>query len=105
MNKWKISFWISIIILVTVSIYCFFTVIDRSVTIAFMKIGYAQTESDLTTIANIYNETDLSKNQIQNEIQKNSMYESLDFKKDTFELQKVNLIFEKERLIKIEPNY
>lgn len=105
MNKWKISFWVSITLLVIVSIYCFFITVDKSVTIAFMKIGYAQTENDLTIISNIYNETDLSKNQIQKEIQKDSMYKSLDFINDTLELQKINLIFEKERLIKIEPNY
>ncbi len=89
----------------TLSIYCIFLVVDQSVTIAYMKIGYVQTESDLTLISNIYNETNLSKDEILKEVQKDSMYESFDFKKDTFELQKVNLIFEKEKLIKIEPNY
>lgn len=104
MNKWKISFWILLIFFLSISLYSFYIVTDKSVTIAFMRIGYSQTESDLKIVSRIY-ETDFTKEEIRSEILKDSIYEYLDFKKDTLQLQKVDLIFANEKLIKISPKY
>ena len=70
-----------------------------------MRIGYAQTESDLEIVSNIITETDLSKKQIKSVVTKDSIYEYLNFKKDTVELQNAKLIFNGEKLSKVLRNY
>ena len=70
-----------------------------------MRIGYTQTESDLEIVSNIITETDLSKKQIKSVVTKDSIYEYLNFKKDTVELQNAKLIFNGEKLSKVLRNY
>jgi len=101
MNKWKLAFWICLILLLLVSAISLYSVIDQGVTITYMRDGYENTENDLNTISRIINETNRSKTQIKNLLEKSYDKRFSDFSKDTVPLERVELIFENDTLRKI----
>ena len=101
MNKWKIGFWIILILLFIITAFSFFEIVDQGVTITYMKEGYSNTENDLDCLSKIINETDLSKGQIKKVLKQHSLFEFMDFSNDTVSLFRVNLIFENEKLKKV----
>lgn len=98
MNKWKIAFWCCLIFLVAVTFFSVYSIIDQSVTLAYQKEGYTDTESDLNQLIEIINKTDLTKKQTQTELKDHRLFEYMDFKSDTVSLGRLILIFEKEKL-------
>jgi len=98
MNKWKIAFWICLTILVVVTIFSLYSIIDQGVTLTYQKEGYTDTENDLDQLIEIINKTDLTKEQIQRELEDHRFFEYMDFKSDTVSLDRVLLIFENDRL-------
>jgi hypothetical protein len=98
MNKWKIAFWICLTILILVTAFSTYFIIDQAVTLTYQKEGYADTENDLDNLIQIINKTDLTKTEIQKELKDHRLYESLDFKKDTISLDRLSLIFDNNKL-------
>jgi hypothetical protein len=98
MNKWKIAFWICLTILVVVTIFSLYSIIDLGVTLTYQKEGYTDTENDLDQLIEIINKTDLTKEQIQRELKDHRFFEYMDFKSDTVALDRVLLIFENDKL-------
>ena len=105
MNKWKIAFWITLALLVFVTLFGFYSIIDQGVTITHMRDGYTAAESDLETLSLIINETNLSKSQIQEILKQHDHFEYVDFSSDTVPLQRIGLVFEKEKLISVEKEW
>jgi hypothetical protein len=101
MNKWKLAFWISLTLLVSVTVFSFYEILDQGVTITYMKQGYTDTENDLDYLMKIINETDLSKSEIQKVLSDHSLHEFMDFNRDTISLKRIELIFENEKLVNI----
>ena len=66
-----------------------------------MREGYSDTENDLDNLMKIINETDLTKEQIKKSLKEHKLFEYMDFKSDTISLDRVNLIFNDNRLDKI----
>lgn len=98
MNKWKIAFWCCLTILILVTGFFLYTVIDQGVTLTYQKEGYADTENDLEQIMKIINKTDFSKSQIETELKDHKLYEFMDFQSDTIVLDRVLLIFDNNKL-------
>jgi len=101
MNKWKIAFWITLTLLILVTAFSFYEILDQGVTITYMKDGYSDTENDLEYLSKILNETDLSKAEIREVMKKHMLYEFMDFNRDTIPLNRIELIFENEKFIKV----
>lgn len=98
MKKWKIAFWTCFTVLLFVTAFSVYTIIDQAVTLTYQKEGYTDTENDLENLIEIINKTDLTKTQIQNELKDHRLYEYMDFKKDTISLDRILLIFENNKL-------
>ena len=91
MNKWKIAFWVCLTSLLLVTAFGGYSIIDQAVTLTYQKEGYTATENDLDNLIEIINKTDLTKAQIQMELKNHTLYEYMDFKKDTISLDRVYL--------------
>lgn len=100
-NKWKVAFWICFVLLVSVSVFTIYSIIDQGVTITYMKEGYTSTENDLNTLIQIVNSNDLSKKEIKVELTGHRFYDSMEFDKDTVALERVDLIFNNDTLHQI----
>ncbi|MEY4876036.1 MAG: hypothetical protein RL708_1185 [Bacteroidota bacterium] len=101
MNKWKIAFWICITMLFLIAGIGIYSIIDQAVTITYMRDGYNKTENDLDNLTKIINETDFSKSQIKNVLQKDILFDAMNFDKDTVWLNDVALTFKNNKLNKI----
>jgi hypothetical protein len=98
MNKWKIAFWCCLTVLILMTGFSVYSIIDQAVTLTYQKEGYTDTENDLDQIIEIINKTDLSKSEIQNELKDHRLYEYMNFKTDTVSLDRVLLIFDNDKL-------
>jgi len=98
MNKWKIAFWICFALLILVTMFSIYSIINQGVTLTYQKVGYTKTENDLDQLIEIIKKTDLTKLQIKNELKNHKLYEYMNFNSDTISLDRVLLIFENEKL-------
>lgn len=101
MNKWKIAFWITLSVLVFVTVLSFYEILDQGVTITYMKQGYTDTENDFDYLLKIINETNLSKPEIEKALSDHFLYEFFDFNQDTISLNRIELIFENDKLTNV----
>jgi hypothetical protein len=101
MNKWKIAFWCCLILLVAVTVFSVYSIIDQGVTLTYQNEGYRDTENDLDQLIEIINKTDLTKKQIETELKDRNDFEFMDFNTDTISLNRFLLIFDNDRLEKI----
>jgi len=101
MNKWKIAFWVCFTVLFLTIAFCFYSIIDQSVTLTYQKEGHSDTEKDLENLIEIINKTDLTKNQIEKELKSQRLYNYMDFKTDTISLNRITLIFKDDKLFKL----
>lgn len=98
MNKLKVAFWSCLTLLVVVTVFSAYSIIDQGVTLTYQKEGYTDTENDLYQLIEIINKTNLTKEQIQTVLKDHRLFEYMDFKSDTVSLDRVILIFENEKL-------
>jgi hypothetical protein len=98
MNKWKIAFWSCLTLLVVVTVFSAYSIIDQAYTLTYHKVGYEDTEKDLDQLMEIINKTDLTKKQIEFELKDRNDFEFMDFKTDTISLNRVLLIFDNDKL-------
>ena len=98
MNKWKIAFWVCLTVLLLVTAFSVYSIIDQAVTLTYQKEGYTDTENDLENLIEIINKTDLTKTEIQKGLKDHRLYEYMDFKKDTISLDRISLIFDNNKL-------
>ena len=98
MNKWKIAFWCCLTLLVAVTLFSAYSIIDQGVTLTYQKEGYTDTEHDLDQLIEIIKKTNLTKLQIENELKDHRLYEYMDFNSDTISLDRALLIFENDKL-------
>ena len=104
-NKWKIAFWICLLLLIVSAGIGFYSVVDQAVTLTYMKEGYSDTESDLETIIQIVGQTDQTKQEIENLLKDHRLFEYMDFKTDTIGIERVTLIFDNDTLKSIEKQW
>ena len=105
MNKWKIAFWICLTVLILVTAFGVYSIIDQAVSLTYQKEGYIDTENDLDNLIDIINKTDRTKAQIQKELKDHRLYEYMDFKKDTISLDRTTLIFKDDKLFKVSKQW
>jgi hypothetical protein len=98
MNKWEIAFWCCLTLLVMVSVFSAYSIIDQAYTLTYHKVSYEDTEKDLEKLMEIINKTDLTKKQIETELKDHSHSEFMNFNSDTISLNRVLLIFENDKL-------
>ena len=101
MNKWKIAFWVCFTVLLIVTAFSIYTSTNQAFSIVRTSESYSKTVDDLNSISKIINETDLTKNQIRNILKDHKLFSYMDFGKDTVSLDRVNLIFNNNRLVKV----
>jgi hypothetical protein len=101
MNKWKIAFLTCFATLIIVIIGGLYSIIDQGTSLTYMRKGYKDTENDLDNLMKIINETDLTKGQIKKSFKGHKLFEYMNFKSDTISVDRVNLIFNDNRLAKI----
>jgi len=104
-NKWKIAFWISLLLLVTTAAIGLYSVVDQAVTLTYMKEGYSDTEADLETLIQIIEQTDQSKQGIEILLKDHRLFEYMDFKTDTVGLERILLIFSNDSLKSVEKQW
>ncbi len=104
-DKWRLAFWISTLILLTVTLIGLYLIIDQGITNAYKSDEYTSTENDLNSLIKIINETNLTKSEIETKMRIHKFYEFMDFNQDTVTLQRISLIFESDTLIKIEKQW
>jgi hypothetical protein len=105
MNKWKIAFWCCLTLLVFVTLFSMYSIIDQGVTMTYQKEGYTNTENDLDQLIEVINKTDFTKTHIENELKDHRLYEYMDLNSDTISLDRVLLIFENDTLKKVEKQW
>jgi hypothetical protein len=66
MNKWKIAFWACLTTLTLVLSLGLYSIIDQGTSLTCMKECYKDTENDLVNLTKIINDTNLTKEQIEN---------------------------------------
>ncbi|RUT73365.1 hypothetical protein DLK05_13930 [Ancylomarina longa] len=97
-NKWKLAFWICFVFLILTVGFGYYSILDQGVTITYMKQGYENTENDLNSIIDIVNNSDFSKNSIEQGLKGHRFFDMMDFKMDTLPLERVELIFRNDTL-------
>lgn len=105
MNKWKIAFWSCFALLVTVTLFSLYSIIDQGVTLTYQKEGYTATENDLDQLIEIINKTDLTKSAIESELKDHILFEYMDFNSDTISLDRVLLIFDTDKLKNVKKQW
>jgi len=100
-NQWKVAFWICLLQLLLVSALSILCLINQGETITYMTEGYTSTENDLNTLIQIVNSNNLSKKEIVDELKAYRFYDSIDFKRDTIPLERVEFIFKNDTLQQI----
>lgn len=101
-NKWKLAFWLCFALLIGTGMFGFYEIVDQGVTLTYLRESYNGTESDLQSLVEIVNKTDLSKQEIEKILEDHRLSDFMDFKTDTVGLERVLLIFEDGRLARIE---
>lgn len=86
MNKWKIAFWVCLIVLILVTAFGVYLIIYQAVTLTYQKQGYTDTEKDLDNLIEIINKTDLTKSQIQKNLKTTDYMSIWTSKKTPFHL-------------------
>lgn len=104
-NKWRLAFWISIVICLIVTSIGVYAIIDQGVTISYMGDGYTNTENDLNSLIEFINETNLTKSEIKEQLKTHRFVEFMDFKQDTIPLERITLIFKNDTLRRIEKQW
>jgi len=104
-NKWKIAFWVCLLLLIITGATGLYSIIDQGVTITYMRDGYSDTEADLGTIIQIIGHTDQTKEGIEKVLKDHRLHEYMDFKTDTIGLERVLLIFENDTLKSVEKQW
>lgn len=79
MNKWKIAFWICLAILLLITSFGFYSIIDQAITMTYQKEGYTDTINDRDNLIEIINKTNLTKTQIEKELTDDKLYEYMDY--------------------------
>lgn len=100
-NNWKIAFFICYLVLVIGSAFILYSDIDQGYTNSYMRQGYAGTEQDLQCLSKIISETDLSQSSIMSLLKKESCFENMSFEGDSIELNRVAIIFDQGKLVKV----
>jgi len=101
MNKWKTAFWVCLTTLIFILIVGFYTILDQSASLTYMRDGYKDTENDLDNLTKLINETDLTKAQIKESLKRHEHFGNMNFQSDTISLYRVNLIFNNNKLSRI----
>ena len=101
MNKWKVAFWISIVVLFSVTGLFIYEQTDQAFKTVRTSINNSKTYQDLDAISKILNETNLTKPEIQNSLKEHKLFNNWDFERDTISLERLNLIFKNNKLNKI----
>jgi len=104
-NKWRLAFWICLIILFLISGFSIYSIIDQGFTITYMRDGYENTENDLNSLILITNTKDFKKSSIRENLKSHRFYDMMDFTKDSIGLERVILIFENDTLKRIEKQW
>jgi hypothetical protein len=105
MNRWKLGFWICLLLLVGVSLVGAYSILDQGVTLTYLRESCDDTEKDLNTLIELVNHTNLSKEQIIKKLQTHDLAEFMDFRENTIDIHRVTLIFANDRLEKIEKQW
>ena len=79
-------------------VFSAYSIIDQAYTLTYHKVSYEDTEKDLDQLIEIINKTDLTKKQIEIELQDHNFFEFMDLNSDTISLNRVLLIFDEENL-------
>ena len=101
-NKWKIGFWIYFAISIILILFLFAKNSNGEVNLAFTKMDKILVEQDLKLITKIVNNTDLSKQEILNEITKDKPKMIEKKEENKIEFDRIILNFENDKLEKIE---
>lgn len=101
MKKWKIAFWTCLTILLFTIGFSIYSITDQAFSLIYLSDSFSRTQSDLDDVRNIVN-TDLTQNEIIEVLKKNSKFEYSQISKDQISLQTVTLIFQDNKLIKIQ---
>ncbi len=105
MNKWKIGFWICLTLLIGVTLFGLYSIIDQGVTLTYLRESCDDTEKDMNTLIEIVNDTDLTRPQIKEKLKTHYLAEFMDFTQDKIHIHRLTLVFNNDRLERIEKQW
>ena len=102
MNRWKIAVGVCLLCLVLVTAFGIYAILDQGISLTYLNDDYSKTESDLNSLCKIISKTDLAKTEIKDALNRHPLFEYMDFNADTVSLDRVNLIFQNNKLVSVE---
>src|SRR5690606_730681 len=97
MNKWKVAFWSCLTLLVVVTIFSAYSIIDQAYTLTYHKVGYEDTEKNLDQLMEIINKTEWKRKQVENELKDRIEFELMECKAYTISLNGGLPIFDNDK--------
>lgn len=101
-NPWKIAFWSCLILLITITLFSAYSVLDQGVSLTYLRDDHSRTEAEMETLLEILDNSGLSKQLVLQKLEGKDLNE---LNSDTIYLEKVMLIFEEDSLVKAENIY
>ncbi len=74
MKKWKISFFVCLLLLLIIIVFSAFSIVDQAISISYMREGYAETENDLKGPVKTLNSRNRTKTEIEKLLSADSSY-------------------------------
>lgn len=101
-NPWKIAFWSCLILLITITLFSAYSVLDQGVSLTYLRDDHSRTEHEMAILLEILDDSGLSKQQVLRALKENELPH---LNSDTIYLEKVMLIFERDSLVKAKRIY
>jgi hypothetical protein len=101
MNKWKIAFFLSLVLLFLVTVISAYIITDQAVSAAYMRDELTDTENDLKAVLKIASGRSLTRKEVEKVLSSDPAFAQINLDKDTISLNRVILIFENSRLVRL----
>lgn len=95
---WKTAFWICFALLIATLVFGFYSILDQGVTITYQRDSYLKTEADLKALIEVARKTPLTRDELSNVLRQTKGSGSFLVKGDTLFLNRIEFVFNGERL-------
>lgn len=99
MNWWKIGFWVSLVLLIAVTLGSFYAITDQAVTMTYNRVSYDDLQVTVDDLLAIINSAELSKGEIEEVLKATGNFEHYNFETDTFNFDRISIVFQNDSLV------
>lgn len=101
MKKWKISFFVCLLLLLITIVFSAFLIVDQAISISYMREGYVETENDLKGLVKTLNSRNRTKTEIEKLFSADSSLTPNSAGGDSIFLNRIILVFKDEQFVKV----